>query len=553
MRSAPGILLVAVFAVEVAVMMMGAPKCLDDWWYMFHLRDWFEAQGVDNPEYGGSIAAAGIPWDGLKATWIEHFYEDNARIGNMLAPVLMLFPKWVGSGLMSVAWIVAMAYSFRAAGVRMRNVTLVGVGVIMWGVFMPWSNGFVSQAYQLNYILPASVAMPLAYYLVVRRGRGLPVWGAALLGLAAGVGHEGFAIPFACGLVALAVCGRRWRTSATWAALGSMCVGIALLCFAPGTEHRAAGLLGYGFGRIASTLARVVAYSVPFLLMAVLFGCRLSTRKNFGCRLSTEKNFGCRLSTEKNFGCRLSTARNRLLLRGGGLVVFAIVNSLAVIAIMVATSAEPRVMWWAVMISTVGLMSMLRGCRFFAYGAPKTHVLALLPLLAFVYVQFGFADFYTLRMRSLLTGYVERWRKEPGQLFGEVLSCADFNVLSGKMPDVLMFNTNTIFIDMYYGAKAPHFAIVPRELEGVTPAAGRPVAGDAGLREYEGRLFRGADVPDGAPRLGNLEVDYGSGPSRRTVWIVPFVSRADGRPYEYVYVYTSWTNHHFGTLQNASL
>lgn len=523
MRSAPGILLVAVFAVEVAVMMMGAPKCLDDWWYMFHLRDWFEAQGVDNPEYGGSIAAAGIPWDGLKATWIEHFYEDNARIGNMLAPVLMLFPKWVGSGLMAVAWIVAMAYSFRAAGVRMRNVTLVGVGVIMWGVFMPWSNGFVSQAYQLNYILPASVAMPLAYYLVVRRGRGLPVWGAALLGLAVGVGHEGFAIPFACGLVALAVCGRRWRTSATWAALGSMCVGIALLCFAPGTEHRAAGLLGYGFGRIASTLARVVAYSVPFLLMAVLFGCRLSTR------------------------------RKGWLLGGGGLVVFAIVNSLAVIAIMVATSAEPRVMWWAVMISTAGLMSMLRGCRFFADGAPKTHVLALLPLLAFVYVQFGLADFYTLRMRSLLTGYVERWRKEPGQLFGEVLSCADFNVLSGKMPDVLMFNTNTIFIDMYYGAKAPHFAIVPRELEGVTPAAGRPVAGDAGLREYEGRLFRGADVPDGAPRLGNLEVDYGSGPSRRTVWIVPFVSRADGRPYEYVYVYTSWTNHHFGTLQNASL
>lgn len=533
MRSAPGILLIAVFAVEVALMMMGAPKCLDDWWYMFHLRGWFEAQGVDNPEYGGSIAAAGIPWDGLIATWIEHFYEDNVRIGNMLAPVLMLFPKWVGSGLMAVAWIVAMAYSFRAAGVRMRNVTLVGVGVIMWGVFLPWSNGFVSQAYQLNYILPASAAMPLAYYLVVRRGRGLPIWGAALLGLAVGVGHEGFAIPFACGLVVLAVCGRRWRTPAMWAALGFMCVGIALLCFAPGTEHRAAGLLGYGFGRIASTIVRVGAYSVPFLLMAVLFGCRLST--------------------EKNFGCRLSTRRKGWLLGGGGLVVFAIVNSLAVIAIMVATSAEPRVMWWGVMISTTGLMSLLRGCRFFADDAPTTHVLALLPLLAFVYVQFGLADFYTLRMRALLTDYVERWRKEPGPVFGEVLSCAEFNVLSGKMPDVLMFNTNTMFIDMYYGAKAPHFAVVPRELENVTSAVGRPMAGDAGLREYDGRLFRAADVPDGAPRLGNLEVDYGSGPSRRTVWIVPFVSRADGRPYEYVYVYTSWTNHHFGTLQNASL
>lgn len=521
--SAAGVLLIAVFAVEVAVMLIGSPKCLDDWWYMIHLRDWFEAQGVDNPEYGGSVLRGGVPWDAFVATWTEHFNEDNARLGNMLAPVLLVFPKWVGSGLMSAAWVVAMWFSFRMSGVRMRDLTLTASGVVMWGLMLPWSNGLVSLDYQLNYILPSALAMPLACKVVARRGRDLSLWAAGLLAFAVGACHEGFSVPFIIGLAVVVAIDCRCRRPQLWAAMCGMAAGLALLLSAPGMAVRASGGLHLDFAHIVSSLGRVAAFNVLFIVLVVLAAVRF---RRIGLKRAKRER----------------------------VVWFAIVNSAAAIAMMAVTSAEPRVAWWGIMMSVVGILYILRrGCRFFSVGAGWKQAALLLPFLVLVYVRFGIADSLALRMRTLLTEDVEHWRRSSGAVFGEVLTCADFPLLSYKLPDVLMFNTNTIFIDMYYGSKAPHFAIVPVELRELRGGAGAAVPGDAGLREYSRRLYRPVSGEGGVPRLESLTVDYGFGPERRAVWVVPFVSAVDGRRYEYVYVYTSWFNQRFRTLKNASL
>ena len=97
-RLTGNIVWISLFAIGIGLFFIGMPKYTDDYWYMMHLRPWFESQDIIYPEDGGNILRGGIPFREIWATWSEHYGNDNLRFGNLLAPILLIFPKWVGSG-----------------------------------------------------------------------------------------------------------------------------------------------------------------------------------------------------------------------------------------------------------------------------------------------------------------------------------------------------------------------------------------------------------------------------------------------------------------------
>lgn len=58
------VLWLLMYLVGMGVFFVGMPKYYDDYWYMEHLRPWFEAQGVMVPENGGNIFSGGFPGAG---------------------------------------------------------------------------------------------------------------------------------------------------------------------------------------------------------------------------------------------------------------------------------------------------------------------------------------------------------------------------------------------------------------------------------------------------------------------------------------------------------
>lgn len=53
---------ILLYMVGFGVFIIGMPKYIDDYWYMAPLKPWFDSQGIINPDKGGNIIEAGIPW-----------------------------------------------------------------------------------------------------------------------------------------------------------------------------------------------------------------------------------------------------------------------------------------------------------------------------------------------------------------------------------------------------------------------------------------------------------------------------------------------------------
>ena len=121
----------------MGVFFIGMPKYYDDYMYMVHLRPWFASQGIDFPENGGNVVRAGIPWGGILDTWREHYGDDNIRLPNLLIPFFLLFPKWVGSGIMTLLWGWTVMTLLRLTVRDWRHSPLVPVSLALLTFCMP--------------------------------------------------------------------------------------------------------------------------------------------------------------------------------------------------------------------------------------------------------------------------------------------------------------------------------------------------------------------------------------------------------------------------------
>lgn len=210
-----------------------SPKFGDDFWYMEAFRGWFERQGVFYPENGGNIFAAGFPWEELKYCWKYHWLYDNMRFCNMAVAFFILFPKWVGSGIVSIFWAMAM---IGCAFLGLRENRGIGPLLIMLAmliVLLPWYDGMGSEVYQFNYVATSGMALILLLWLIHPSGSKSGYAFLILYSIIFGGWQESFSFPVLGGILAsLPLLSGRMRMSWIYSG-GGILLGLIWLLFSP--------------------------------------------------------------------------------------------------------------------------------------------------------------------------------------------------------------------------------------------------------------------------------------------------------------------------------
>lgn len=516
---------ILLFTAGLGVFLIGMPKNSDDYWFSYHLWDWFGSQGILNPEHGGNILKAGIPWHEIYDTYVEHYHIDCFRLGNMVAVPLLLFPKWVASGIALLLWIYAMFASFRLAGVDWRRSALVPAMLFVWGFLMPWSNTLGCIMFQYNYIPPAAIGLALLLCLRSSAAGWRPLTATALLGFMLGWWHEGFAVPVICGLVALAVLRRDCRNRRFLVAVLAIAAGMCLLLTSPMFWCKAenSGLSKMGIGYIVTSALRATAFNIPYVILCLLVIVDL-------CR------------------GRRSILHDRT-------VVFALVSGVVSVMLMFVGYPEWRVSWWAQTISVVA------GARILTARCPKLHGYGIRSgivsacCLVLLYTHWISVDIYTFKVRKIFVDAIDEYCADPTKpVFARIINGEDYPLINYKLPHMAFFGHTERPAMLYFehlGGAEP-FGIVPDCLRRVTSGSGRALRGDIEARIVGNHVFMPAR--DGRREVSSLyyvETDYGSGFSPRPAWRTKFRSEADGRYYYSLFLYAGWYDQHFRTLEGV--
>lgn len=521
---------IMLFFTGLGILFIVMPKYTDDYWYMIHLRPWFEAQGINLPAEGGNIFRAGIPWDGIWSTWVERYYTDNIRIANLVVLFFLLFPKWVGSGLMTLCWIYTVFACFRLSGIDWRKSALIPVSVFLWTFCMPWAEDMGCMDYQFNYLLTTFAAMLLVICLF-RECSGTGIINKLLyfiFGLIVGMMHEGVSVPFAGGIVAMIVCFKDWRKERYLITLAGMVGGIILLMTIPGMVFRFATtvevktLLKYSF-LIRIEMLSFVLYVLLLLSDIVLRGIR-------GVIKNPDK-----------------------------VVVFSLAGSAVSFIIWAATGPGSRCGIWMELMSVVGIMRFLQ----IHYGAfwsrySRRSIILSVFLLGGAYLHLGFADCYVIRFRISFDKMTEWFIKDgEGSFFGDYKTLGTRPALCGYLPPYGLYTYNSQYFNQYYGIdikdRRKYALIVPEELRMVSLGDGVLIEGGSEIRELDGYYFV-TDNQEGhlfsyEDMVIPVSYDFGKGYSAGYCWAVPFRSEKDGNWYLWLIPWRGWYVSHFMDLK----
>lgn len=514
----PNFLWLLLFFVGFGFFLIGMPGYHDDYWYRYHLREWFVAQGVMYPEDGGNVFAAGFPWKEIRITWYSHFMGDNIRLVNLFAPLLLIFPKWVGSGLMLIFWVMTVFASFRFAGVDWRRSPLVPVAMAAWLFFLPWSDRFGELDFQLNYIVPPFVGLWLAMMLRKREDAGLrdslPVLPVAFLACAC---HEVVGVPMLAGIIFVAIFFRRRRGWAAYMAIAGIIAGGLLLLYSPGMQYRTSMVSPWStVGVSFMQLEFVPVYLVWIGWLACVLFPKLRLK-----------------------------VKDRL----PDLTLSAVV---AVVAAFLSLKSQsyPRGMMLADILAVVSLMIMAE--RFFPeiclkYTLP-TKILAV-PLLCLVFTQQTIVAFYSLQIRKqqelMIESHLSRGRSS---FFGQSPTLAHMPLIAGYMPESRYVIHSQMFYWYYlFYVDGKNPVVFPEELKYVDGKQGRLLNPDQNIREIEGYYY----VP--CRDIGNFELfehdpiycDFGRGEVKASAWLFRFMSEADGEDYMWILPEFDWYVSHF--------
>lgn len=535
-------LLILLYVVGMGVCLMGMPKYMDDLWYLNHLQDWFKMQGVDYPDAGGNIFKYGIPWEGILEIWKDHAGTDNIRLGNVVAPILLLFPKWLGSGLMVILFVISLYLLFRLLRIDLRRSALVPVGIVLVAFIFPWEELMGSLVYQINYLGTTFLGMLVIWQIFTRRNP-LKVWyclGMSLLGFMTGWWHEGFGVPIGFGLALLAVVYRRFRRMDVYLTIAGLVAGVFISLSCEGMQNR----IGYIGGFIAGWFSN---YLLLNLYLPIIFF----------------------VSTFVLAICRRGWKR----VIGEPFWVFSISSGLASAFVMHFSLSFDRGGWWfwLMMIGTI-LHSLQESFPKFWSRYSWKNCLIWGPLLLLVYVQLGFGGYYTLLFRQRLYADFQEWKRNPHKTrFTDLSTLQDVPPICGYFPVGIMCarmydqyaswqtkNWKSIFVLNDNAYNEPNGGI-PEALRYVTPESGYLLPGDANLRMKDGYLFKLEDedmtrelkADDTSNREVELDLDFGKGYIPVRQWQLSFVSEADGRRYIFVRITLSWYMTHFKPIKGA--
>lgn len=527
-------LFLSLFIVAIGVFMIGMPKYSDDLWYMFNLRDWFYEQNIYNFTLGGNILKYGIPWTDIFKTWHDHWLTDNIRIGNLLVIFFLLLPKWVGSGFALLILIYSIIECFRIADINFRKSPLVLLGILIFGICLPWWDRMGSMDYQFNYVLSTGVGLWFLSRLKINNGTGkqTKIGGITciitfLVGFLAGAWHEGFSIPIMIGVIFLLFMYKSCRNKNFYWGLSGIVIGIALISFTPGTFYRLSLFYNPSIDSLDDKLRYIILYNLIFYLFLVV--------------------------------CMLFILRKGIkLFLKDKLLTFCVINGLIPIIILTIIYNVPRITWWTQIVSLIGLIHILNiEWPIYWKRYKSTNLIFLIPLYILMLCHFVWCDLYVIKMRNTFIKGIEDYIAFPDKtVFGEVITLKNQEPICYKLPDALFFGiylgqTGTI---LYPFVGKNDFKIIPKELKFTEASSGRLIKGGLGIREFNGRLIveeNKTSFPEFD--LVKLKADYGKGYMEVFAYSYKFKSEADGKDYRYIHLMSPWYLQQFGELRSLKL
>lgn len=464
---------------------IGMPKYGDDYWYMEPLRSWFESQGVEYPEDGGNILRYGFPWPGVKYAWKFHWLYDNTRFCNMTVVLCLLFPKWVGSGLSLLGWILAVWGSFRIAGVDWRRSAEVPVAIACWVFLLPWHDMMGSEVYQFNYVLTSGMA--ILWFIWLRRAlskENRSKWYMILFAFATfllGGWQEAFSVPLLVGVIAILPAIEKRKRGLIWCALAGLVLGVAWICAAPRYAGIFAREIVPGPEKNFGTLALILSMHPAFWLMAIVCiwgGLHRGFRQYW----------------------------DNLTLR------FLLVSCVCSLLMGWFTKGVARAGWWCDLSAVILILSILkRGWgKWWEHYRPVSVIIAAV-LLALSGIRLGYGAVWSLRLREMQRESVEHYLSDPyAPQYIDIPSVADAPLVSAQYPCIGFNLLCDDDIHEYYEGKYPgsRYLQIPSTLRNLTSASGERVEGDASVRKIGGWLVAPAKVvaPERCKRALNGEL-----------------------------------------------
>lgn len=509
---------IILFLAGFGVFLTGSPKNADDYLYMDKYRDWFLAHGIEYPENGANLLQTGFPFSQTIDSFVVHYNLDNGRLANMLATVMSLFPKWVGSGVALICLLFSVLGAFRLVGIDFRRSWLVALSLFLWTFLLPWWEHFGALTFQYNYLFPAALSVWLLILLTGGRcGRARVIW-AFFLGLVTGCSNEAFSAPLFASIVVLAVFYRKYRNGLTFATLAGLLAGLLYLASSPGIRQRAVDSAG-GNGWLSSGLMLAALPALAFSVSVII----LSVRKGW-----------------------------RHVWKDSGILLYSL-NAWLPLLILLLFKVESRAAWWSTFISVAGVMYCLRNL-----GGTETADNPILKtvvsifLTAVMSVHLVSIDVVALYQRRLMRELYSRpYSEERSYRFAEMKTLRELPLCAGINGARFSF-IGLLYTDYYFqgagrGTERPA-VVIPRELEFVTEDSGSPVPGGTGIRECAGWLFV-SSVSENPTSVVYIDTDFGNGyvPLPYARW--RFESAADGKCYDWLMPVRGWYLSHFKTIK----
>lgn len=517
---------ILLYAIGFGVFIIGMPKYIDDYRYMALLKPWFDAQGVINPDNGGNIVEAGIPWSYIWNVWEKNYFEDNIRLGNLIGTVLLLLPKWFGSGIALLCWMYAMLKCMRLVGIDLRTSALVPVGLFLWGFSMPWQEHFGSLIYQFNYL----VSTALCVYLILLMLNGKRGWrhnlALAFVGLVLGWWHEGLAVPLGVSFCVLFITKFEFRNSGTVLCIICLFTATVVALYTPGMLERFNGIVNGNANIDLVVLLSGIRKRYPFIILIILLLLCLS-RESWRKRLMTS----------------------------GFIVLIVGVFVSAIIGLSVRLYS--RAGWWCDFASVGCILYILRimtGNYFVSYR--WYNIIVWGPMLVLLYAHLFYVGKYVAVIRQDRDNLVRFFSTKPeGPYFGTPQIMSDTSPLCFMVPGFDYTAGAMISEGLYFEGKSDNvlgrYYVVPRELEYVNAGSGRELPGGAGVREYKGRYFMPADSLWMGAAI--VPVDFGKGYVPVHIHFNDFISKGDGHRYVWLNMQLNWFMTHFRHPRAVSL
>ena len=524
------------FGVGIGLFLVYSPKNVDDYWFMNHLQGWFAGQGVLYPENGGNVFKYGIPFQQIFEIWKEHWLNDNIRLGNLIAPFMLLGPKWLCSGLMLIVLLVWVYMLGKFVGLDLKRSALVGVGLSLIVFVLPWREQFGCFVFQINYIGGTFWGVLIIKELFRNDAscNALSLMQLFVLGFVTFWWQEAIGIPVGVGIGMLMLCRRRFRNLRTLAILIGLIIGTVTILIAPGMQRRMHASLN--LNHLLPTMSDILYIWLPGFGV-IAFGVIAGIKNGFRKVWTHPK------------------------------VAFGVSSALASVAVMKLTGNYFRISWWYDVMVCVYAVYFLRiafprfWCRY-----KVRNCIVVCPLLFLSYLHLGSVGYVLAEVRKEMESNFYYGIRYPGRnRFVKYAYISDLPLLSGYLPFRYPYEEyyDIPLIWWYYGLPYHTYfnyaekgfgrGSIPEALRSITSESGNLIPGNRGVRVKDGYMFVEATAADIRAieeqhllyTVNHEKIYFGNNSKMLEIQGVLFQSEEDGRDYLYLRPCFNWYVSHF--------